>query len=341
MFTIIFLSLELQMIVSTMKDGRSARLWWLPLLFLVWASVHVQLIYGLFVLGLFAVERIVNKVVRYNGESATLPTSSLWVLGASFLATLINPYGWGFYSTTILYASQKKSYDIISELQSIPFREPHHFALLFLALAGAAALGWRRDLRPTYLILLLVSATLAFRSRRDIWFLAIVCVCLIADTAGKVHVSGGVTPFKFRERVALAVLTVAVLAVGWQHYNVSNEFIEMGMAGKFPVGAARYVEIHHLKGPLYNDFSAGGYLIWRLPSIPVSIDGRINIHGDDRPKAYTDALMGLPGWEKDPDLATANLIIWPKKSALPGLLRCDPRFKLVYEDPQAVVFVRR
>jgi len=115
----------------------------------------------------------------------------------------------------------------------------------------------------------------------------------------------------------------------------------MGLAGSYPEAAVRYVQQHHLSGPLYNDFTSGGFLIWRLPDIPVSMDGRTNVHGDERVKAYTSALKGMPGWEHDEDLAKANLIIWTAKSPLPALLRCDPRFKQVYEDPQTVVFVRK
>jgi len=65
------------------------------------------------------------------------------------------------------------------------------------------------------------------------------------------------------------------------------------------------------------------------------------VHGDERVRAYTNALKGMPGWEKDEDLAKANLIIWTAKSPLPALLGCDARFKQVYKDPQSVVFVRK
>jgi hypothetical protein len=43
----------------------------------------------------------------------------------------------------------------------------------------------------------------------------------------------------------------------------------------------------------------------------------------------------------DLDLAAAKLIIWPSKSPLVKLLRCDSRFQQVFADPQATVFVRR
>jgi hypothetical protein len=50
---------------------------------------------------------------------------------------------------------------------------------------------------------------------------------------------------------------------------------------------------------------------------------------------------GKPGWESDPDLAAANLVITPSDAAIASLLRFDPRFQVAYEDVQAVVFSRR
>src|SRR5262249_18065075 len=99
--------------------------------------------------------------------------------------------------------------------------------------------------------------------------------------------------------------------------------------------------------PLYNHLTWGGYLIWRLPGRPVSMDGRVNLHTDERMvRAFhtEDGLrswMGHPdeGWSTDPELAQARLVILPVGSALTSLLRRDRRFRLVYEDAVAVVFV--
>ncbi len=34
-------------------------------------------------------------------------------------------------------------------------------------------------------------------------------------------------------------------------------------------------------GPVYNHLNWGGYLIWRWPHLPVAIDGRTNLHGEE------------------------------------------------------------
>jgi hypothetical protein len=92
---------------------------------------------------------------------------------------------------------------------------------------------------------------------------------------------------------------------------------------------------------LLNDLSWGGFLIWRLPQLPVAIDGRTNVHGDDRIREFANLWTGKPGWDSDPELERSNLVITPKVSAIAALLRTDSRFAVAYEDSQAVVFTRR
>ena len=75
-----------------------------------------------------------------------------------------------------------------------------------------------------------------------------------------------------------------------------------------------------------------------LPEIPVSIDGRTNLHGDARISRSVDTWLGK-GWESDPELAQSRLVISHPKNVLASLLRADKRFRLVYEDNTALVFV--
>jgi hypothetical protein len=342
MFTIVFFALELEILFGALLSGNTRKLWLLPLLFWLWAGIHIQFVYGLIVLALFAGERILNGAIRYKSQIAASPAKTSWIFAACVVATLVTPYGWHLYSTVIQYAGQTHIYESISEMLAVNFRQPFHFVFLFLTLGSALALGWSRQMRPLYLLLFAFAATIGFRSVKDVWLLGTVSVALIAlslrPTESNHKPTSALSP---RHRLALAVCVIALLAVAWRRYDVNNTWIEMGLAGKYPEAAAQYVEKNHLQGPLYNDFSAGGFLIWRLPSLPVSIDGRTNVHGDNRVKAYSDVLRGLPGWDKDPELSSAKLIIWPTKSPLVGLLRCDTRFQQVFSDPQATVFVRR
>jgi hypothetical protein len=342
MLTILFVIVLFDVLLSAVATGRTRLLWLLPPMFALWANWHIQFVYGLFVLGVFAAEPLVNKMFRYRpaGESA-LPPVWLWLtLGASAAATLLNPYGAKVYSTVFLYAGQTRVYNQISEFLAMNFRQPQHYLAVLLVLGAALAIGWRRNARPLWLIFLLAASVLAFRSVREIWFLAVISVCVIADgwpsPADRV-----LRPSPFRSRALVGIWVLALLIAASRHYGLSNDALEIQTAGAFPEAAVRYIELHHLDGPLLNDLSWGGYLVWRLPHLPVALDGRTNVHGEDRILRFSNLWKGKPGWESDPDLARANLVLTPRDAALASLLRASPQFQNVYEDSQTVIFQRR
>jgi hypothetical protein len=67
----------------------------------------------------------------------------------------------------------------------------------------------------------------------------------------------------------------------------------------------------------------------------------MNVQGDEKIARYSNTWAGGTGWEDDPDLVGANLVIAEKDMVLTNLLRNDSRFELVHEDGIALVFVRR
>jgi hypothetical protein len=138
--------------------------------------------------------------------------------------------------------------------------------------------------------------------------------------------------------VAALVLIVAVTA--WQR-DFSEGHLQAQVAEEFPVKAAAVIEERGYAGPVYNHFDWGGYLLWRLPRLGSAIDGRTNIHGDRRIKQFADTWEGRPGWDSDPDLAAAHLVVLQRRAPLAALLRLDPRFAVVYEDAVAVMFIPR
>ena len=71
------------------------------------------------------------------------------------------------------------------------------------------------------------------------------------------------------------------------------------------------------------------------------MDGRANVHGDERVAHYYAVWNGRPEWASDPELSKANIVLARTEAPLTSLLRLDSRFRIVFEDVQAVVFQRR
>ena len=342
MLTILFGMIELDILLSVRRTGATKKLWLLPPMFVIWANWHIQFVYGLLLLTVFAGEPLVTRLLMNKTTKENLrPLKAVWlVLCASFVATLVNPYGARVYSTVFQYMHQPKVFGQIVELRAMTFREPSNYVVLFLTLSAAMGIGWRRDTRLLWPVLVSIASVLAFRSVKETWFLAVISACALAD-GWEWNSFDDLHRLALRYRLMAAVWLLAVLVVGYRFYNVSNDFLEMQVVGGFPETAAQYIEKHHFAGPLYNDFNWGGFLIWRLPQLPVALDGRTNVHGDERVGHFGAMWAGTAEWASDSELLHANVVVAKKDSALGSLLRLDPRFKVAYEDVQAVVFQRR
>ena len=101
--------------------------------------------------------------------------------------------------------------------------------------------------------------------------------------------------------------------------------------------APRAIESHALQRPLFNPYGWGGYLIWRLPNMPVSIDGRANLYEATLADA-ANTVRGAKTWRQDADLRKAKTILLEQGGPLATVLRSDPHYRLLYEDSVAAVF---
>ena len=348
LFTILFATVELAVLYQVRRSRSAYPLLLLPPLFCIWANTHIQFIYGVAILALAAADGwLAASLRRFHAVSSFEGLSGkLWLcLVGSVAATLINPYGAGIYRVIYQYSQHGYVLNYVDEFQAMTFRRPVHFLVLGLLIAAVATLAYRRKARPFEILLLLLSAFLAFRMARDLWFLVIVALSILAgDTASDPAVGGPSQPIGSRPArgkiVAIAIIVLAVAALTVRSRQLSNEQLNALVAVNFPERATAFVRSQHFPGPLYNDFNWGGYLIWRLPGLAVSIDGRTNLWGDRRIARFHATWSGVHDWQTDPELARARLVIGYINAPLSSLLRTDSRFRLVYEDELAVVFVR-
>ena len=346
LFTVLFFTLTMDAVLDT-RAGRNLRTTWLlPLVYLLWANLHIQFIHGLFLLMVACVSPLIDRFfgLGEGAEYAARAGSRVWwqlvaVSAVCLLATFVNPYHVGLYGVAIGLATQPGVKNMIEELLAMDFRSAGNWALLALAMGAAFALGRRRRVSSFEGLLLIAAAYFSFQSRRDCFFMALTAAAIL--TTGDRQET--FLPDRFlltpRRVAALGIGIVLVLAiVGWSR-GLSVKHLEQAVGDKFPAQAAAFVEKQGYGGPLYNSYDWGGYLIWRLPALPVAIDGRAYVHGDERILRSIETWSAKPGWDRDPELNGARVIIGDAKAPLVYLLRKEPHFKLVHEDQLAVVFV--
>jgi hypothetical protein len=342
LLTILFYIIELDILMAARRSGDTRRLFLLPPLFALWANVHIQFVYGLFVLCLAIIESIINGLLcrsQVGDEGKSIPASCLLtVMAASTVMTLATPYHLSLYQTVFELIGDTGPFNYVEELLALKFRSLSDWCILATALGGVFVLGWRREVRPFPYLLLAAGAFLSFRARRDVWFVVVAAIAIMATGRST---AADTQRFGLTKRQGLLVsgaLVVMLVVVGWRQ-NITEHHLEAVLSENYPVAAAAVVEARGYPGPLYNHFNWGGYLIWRLPHLPVAMDGRTNVYGDARIMRAVATWTGKPGWDTDAELAAARVVIASVDWPLAALLRLDTRFKLAYEDAVAAVFV--
>lgn len=343
LFSILFICIELNILVSVRRSRNFKQLLWLLPLFALWANLHIQFLYGFCVLGAAAVEgpviRLLSNRLTVSDEDRSLPVNwiVLIILGC-MLALVINPYHFHIYTVLLDTMRLGGFYGLISELQALPFRALSDWLVLVLAVAAAFVLGRERVVSPFWWLLLGGSAFTSFRATRDLWFVVIVAATIVARSQlNKTTTSYRVTK---AQALVVATCTALLLALTLSAYRISNPELQKIIDKSYPTGAVNFVEENQLSGPLYNHFDWGGYLIWRMPRLLVSMDGRGNIHDPETVKRAFDTWNGKPGWTSDQELQSSRLVIAERDLPLAQLLRLDSRWKIAYEDAISVVFVR-
>jgi hypothetical protein len=345
-FSIALLCVLLTLLLEAQRTSDARKLYWLPLVFLFWANLHIQFIYGLAVVGLFAGSLIAHSLAFRFGVAPEqvaepkLPAGRiLGVFVACVLATFVGPYSYHLYGVIFAYSQSQVIYSAINELQPLGFRGVENFVELFLAGAAFYAIASQKKLDLFKSTLMVLASVVAFRTMRDSWFLCVAAAACIAD--------GLPAPAKRDDRESGLQLAgvFAGVAIGLTLFAASAEFSTRGLdraiTGMFPVQAVNFVHQNRLPGPLYNTFDWGGFLTWYMPDYPVVIDGRTDLYGEELDRQFIASQNGASSYKDDAYLSESGVVLLRRTDGLTSALELDPRFRKVYEDQISTVFIRR
>ncbi len=345
-FSMALYCVVLLFVLEDNRRGKVQKLYWLPLVFLLWANLHIQFVYGLAIVGLLLAVVAAQELAQRSGivpgflTPASLPAGQIAVVfAACVLATMIGPYTYHLYGVIFQYSQAQVPYAMVQELQRPSFRTYGDFARLLLAALAFYAVASQKKIDLFKLMLLMVTSFIGFRTMRDAWFQCIAAIACLADASfSEARSESPETPLQWGSVVAAVVLVVTVFAgsVGF-----SRSGIEGAMSGMFPVRAARFLQEHPQRGPLWNPFDWGGYLIWALPEYPVAIDGRTDLYGDRLEQLFHDTESGETDYRSDPYFSDAGVAMLRTRMNLAYILEDDPRYQKVYQDEVASVYVKR
>ncbi|QPF84233.1 hypothetical protein IC762_32225 [Bradyrhizobium genosp. L] len=313
------------------SERRAAPSFWLLPLIALWANLHGGFLFGLVLVGAFALDAL------WNAAPAERPSLALrWMafgIGA-LAACCVTPYGWG----TIL-ASRKilglgELLHLIAEWMPIDFSHLGAFQLTLLGLIGAALYCGVR-LPPPRIALVLGLLHMALSHVRNVEIFALLLpLALLTPVAAQfgLRATGGGSVKRAPATMLLAGLCALTFAVAAR--------AELAPPVTYSPGAAVDVLKAHNVKRLLNDRGFGGYLIWR--HVPVFIDGRAELYGERFGLDYYRALQlkdvnGLLDLLKTYDIDAVML-----EPATPAVKLLDRLggWQRIYADDHVVVHVR-
>lgn len=340
-------------------QGRPKVLWWCVPITLMWCNAHGGYMFGLSMLVLFAcgvvAEHVVRRVLPGLRSEASTPDRSLLVtswlaLVASLAISLVNPNGVEGFLYPFSYLGDNASTRYIEEWFA-PVIGKAQWWPFFGLLAVAVLVCWagRRRL-PIYAVGgMVIYGTLGVQSVRNITQFSFFAAPFVASSLSRGLAAvraRSAQPTRNADAAALrTVLPVAgvLSALGIALTSLSGltpSANASAQAAEFPVAATTYLRAHPTMN-LYNKYDWGGYLILNAKQ-PVGIDGRPDMYGDAFVDRYVATWNLRDGWEKDLDRATVKSILAKVDEPITAKLRTQSnRWKVAYEDRQAVLFVRK
>jgi hypothetical protein len=348
------------------------RLYWLPLIMLVWANVHGGFLLGLILCGIYLVAGAFQYAQAGDASLRAQAGKQLRVLsaatGMSFFASLLNPYGGSLYLHIYRYLGDRFLMDHIDEFQSPNFHgvgQKCFGLLLLITLVGLTAN--RGKINPAHWLVILFAAYSGLYSSRNLPVSSLLLALIVAPLlSGEIAEAGKdsdiatslramarsfsafgsrVTAMesRFRGHVWPALAIVGGLWICMHSGHLGSHQLMNAQFSKtrFPVEAADFIRQQNIHEPIFAPDYWGGYLIYALyPANQVFVDDRHDLYGSTFFHQYLTTIHVEPGWNDLLDHLNVQWVLVPRESPLANILREMPSWSVVYQDKTAVFFHR-
>lgn len=325
----------------------------LPLLQLLWVNLHVYFFFGLFLIGVFLAESIIKrnlKEVRELGQIFLL----------SILASCFNPAGlrgvlypfliFGNYGYRVL---ENQSVLFLDKIIQYPSSLYFKISFALLALSWIFVFWKRKKILLTNLILTVFISYLGWTAVRNFTLFGFFALPIISSNLSEFSLTRRRLVkldevSKYFILSSLAVMIVFVLFLINIPYWQSKNSFGFGLQGGVEK-AGDFFKKENLKGPIFNNYDNGGYLIYYLyPKERVFVDNRPEAY----PKEFFDQVY-IPvqenndKWKEVEQKENLNTVFFYRHDLTPWAQTflinriTDSSWAPIYVDDFSIIFVKR
>lgn len=297
-------------------------LFYIPLIFLVWANMHMGIIAGMFLLGIYVASEIIIFFFPHKYSTKEIPALTkpdivrlLLILLASILVMFVNP---NFYQT-YLYAyshTKMKMLETVNEWKS-PFGD--NFSDSFVSyiyktmlLSGVLVLFYaykKKDIFPAILYIgFAIYSVRAMRFTVDyvliLFVFLVVAVSYIIDILNIEDIKDLIFRKPLSKIVIAAFFVFLTFNIGnndlylkfLKYYRVTGFGINSDFIPTQMFDFMKESKITEQSDKIFNHFGTGGFFVWNFPEKKNFIDSR-NLN-DDIFYKYNQLIARQPGFEQ-------------------------------------------
>lgn len=356
------LALLVVLFLCLTADGKGRR-WWLPVwlvLYAAWVNLHAGFLVGFGLWGLYTAERFLRVLGETKSAGRAFQQIGHLVAGllAMSLLILANPYGADY--IRYLWRAVLLPRPTVPEWQPLWQSGPWPVQVCFwLSLAAAGyAVAQQGVRRAEGVLLVAVTAWLAFQHTRHVTLYGVVWMCLVPAWVETTDLGAAMHALWRRRTAVLATVWVlcGVLGLGhacqerfWQLRIPTAPPPATTIKESFPAGAVQYLEDTGFQGNLMVTFQTGAFVSWKLyPAVRVSIDSRYEVAYPSEWREKVAAFYRAEGdWQATLIESPTDAVLVPFSRPVAALLGDAPShtgdrgWQEVYRDDAYSVFLRQ
>jgi len=351
MFTFFFVALWTFLLERFYKKELK-RIWFFPVLMLIWANTHGAFIAGFVVWGAYFADWVWQF---WQGRSTKEMGGQLILIGAlSFAVTFINPSAWRLWGISVGYINNEFITSHIIDHFSPNFHNKEVWPFLFMIAFALFALTQARKIQVREALLLAGWTAMGLHTIRNIPLFAVITAPIYGSLLqGWTEQIPGLlkqdSSLKETEKTLRGYvwIVLGMLFFGfvlWRGIPVDEKGTgNVFQPDKMPVQAVDWLEQNPQDGKMFNDFAWGGYILYRMwPRQTVFIDGQADFYGEVLFREYLEVVSMSADWEAILDKHGVSWIIVERSGLLGTHLLSDENdpWNLIYEDNTTVIFSR-
>lgn len=327
-FSYLFLSCFIFAIFRAKYQNQTKWLYFLPIIQILWTNMHIYFAIGPILLLFFIIDQ------RFKHWKIFLITSAVTLLNPNFINGALYP----------LWVLKNYGYSIV-ENQNIFFLSDYGVSTeriqMFQLSLALFILSFiiRKRVALFELLSGIFFSVMAVKMLRNFGPYGTIFIPTTAINLSALKINA--------KKEAIVLLSMCTILVSTTAYNVKNK-----VSLAIPTGAEKAIEFvknNNIKGPVFNNFDVGSFLIWKTyPDQKVFVDGRPEAYSQEFfENIYKPMQLDQKIWEKYSKEYGINYIFFDHRDITPwarvflARMSQDKNWERVYVDEYAVIFLKR